>query len=429
MNPSQPSTSLLSKPNHLAHLGQLTPGVLFVTGRAGTGKSTLLREFVSQSGLNCAVVAPTGLAALNVGGQTIHSFFRIKPGPVISDSEHVPVFRPGHPKWRLMKNMDVLVIDEISMVRADLLDAMDYSLRANLKSEEPFGGKRVVVFGDLLQLEPVVRRGAEMEMMLDLYASPFFFDAKVLRNFPMEILELTEVHRQAGDQDFVWALNELRQGKTEVLDAINERVGASLDGREVTLHTRNAGVLAMNMERLMRLSGSSREFKATFTGDSIDETPTDPLLTLKLGARVMFVRNGTEWVNGTLGTVTGFPEEGGVKVEKDDGETVTVGPETWEKVRWSWDGMRHRIAAEVTGTFTQIPLKLAWALTVHKSQGLTFDQVRLDFGQGAFAHGQLYVALSRCRTLAGLSLAHPLKPTDLIINERVLEFWTQTGLF
>lgn len=428
MNPLLASGGLLSKPSDLERLGDIQPGALFVTGRAGTGKSTLLRDFVKHSGLNCAVLAPTGLAALNVGGQTIHSFFRIKPGPVLADSEHVPVFSPKHPRWKLMKMMDVLVIDEISMVRADLLDAIDYSLRANLKSEEPFGGKRVIFFGDLLQLEPVVKRGAEMEMMLDLYASPFFFDAKVLRNFPMDILELTEVHRQAEDQEFLWALNELRQGKTEVLELLNQRVDAPLDGRAVTLHTRNAGVFAMNMERLTRLEGSSTEFRATFSGDSIDEPPTDPVLSLKLGARVMFVRNGTDWVNGTLGTIVGFPAEGGVSVMKDDGETVLAGPETWEKVRWTWDGRLHRIAAEVTGTFTQVPLKLAWALTVHKSQGLTFDRIRIDFGQGAFAHGQLYVALSRCRTLAGLSLTHPLKPSDLIFNERVTEFWEQTGL-
>lgn len=427
MQPS-PFGGLLSRPSDLDRLGDVQPGALFVTGRAGTGKSTLLREFVQHSGLHCAVLAPTGLAALNVGGQTIHSFFRIKPGPVLADTEHVPVFKQGHPRWRLIKMMDVLVIDEISMVRADLLDAIDFSLRANMRSDEPFGGKRVLFFGDLLQLEPVVKRGAEMEMMLDLYASPFFFDAKVLRNFPMDILELTEVHRQAEDPEFLWALNELRQGKTETLDLINERVGAPLEGRSITLHTRNAGVFAMNMDRLSRLEGASAEFRATFTGEAIEDTPTDSLLTLKLGARVMFVRNGTEWVNGTLGTVVGFPAEGGVRVLKDDEETVTVGPETWEKVRWTWDGRRHKIAAEVTGTFTQIPLKLAWALTVHKSQGLTFDRVRLDFSGGAFAHGQLYVALSRCRSLKGLSLSHPLKPTDLIFNERVVEFWGQTGL-
>jgi hypothetical protein len=414
----------------LSHLNELKSGggCLFITGKAGTGKSTLLREFVRFSGLKCAVLAPTGLAAINVGGQTIHSFFRIKPGPVVSTDEHVPVFSPGHPRARVIRAMDVLIIDEVSMVRADLMDAIDYSLRRNTRIDEPFGGKKVLFFGDLLQLEPVVRRGAEMEMILDLYASPFFFDSKVLRNYPMDVLELTTVHRQADDPEFLWALNELRKGNCEMLENFNSRVHAPVQAdRVITLNPRNAGVLAMNMQKLQDLGSQEKVYKGITTGDFIDEYPTDPQLALRRGARVMFVKNGSEWVNGTLGTVVEL-RDSTVLVQKDDGQDVEVAPESWEKTVYTWDSRSHSIVGQVVGTFVQIPLKLAWALTVHKSQGLTFDAVRLDFGSRAFAHGQLYVALSRCRTLAGLTLASPLKPQDLVVNERVVEFWGQMRL-
>ncbi len=403
-------------------------GITFVTGRAGTGKSTLLREFVAETDQPIAVTAPTGLAAINVRGQTIHSFFGIRPGPVMNDVEHVHQYSPRSMRGKILNRIEGLIIDEVSMVRADLFDAIDFSLRINRRSDAPFGGVKVFLFGDLLQLEPVVKRGAEQQMMVSRYESPFFFDSQVVREYGLDVIELTQVHRQASDPELLWALNELRRGNAEVLESFNERVGAELDeSRLITLYTRNEGVTALNTLRLMELAGDGRRYMGVTEGDFLDEYPTDVVLHLKPGARVMFVKNGTEWVNGTLGTVVGI-EEKSVWVELDKGGTFNVEPTAWEKTRYVWDDIRERISGEVVGTFTQLPLKLAWALTVHKSQGLTFDQVRLDFSQRAFAHGQLYVALSRCRTFPGLSLASQLKREDLVMNDRVMEFHSQLAL-
>ncbi len=403
-------------------------GLTFVTGKAGTGKSTLLRELSTALTGRAAVAAPTGLAAINAGGQTIHSLFGFKPGPLMNTEEHVHRYNPYSFRGRVLRKMDALILDEISMVRADLLDAIDYSLRINNDSDDPFGGKQVVVFGDLLQLEPVVSRGADSEMIEHRYASPFFFDSEVVREHRLEVHELTTVHRQASDPELIWALNQVRWGEADALDAFNERVGESVDeGRVITLGTHNDGVNALNMRRLVDLSSPPQGYKAIIEGEFTKDFPTDVDLVLKPGARVMLLKNAAQWVNGSLGTVLRLEPEFAV-VELDSGEVVEVPPMSWEKVRWSWDSHRDRLTYEIVGTFTQIPLKLAWAMTVHKAQGLTFDHVRLDFTRSAFAHGQLYVALSRCRTFQGMTLTRKLKQDDLIINPRVFEFWRQMGL-
>ncbi len=400
---------------------------IFITGRAGTGKSTVLRRFIEATPMKAVVLAPTGLAAVQVGGQTIHSFFNFPLGPIQCDPETVPLFKKGQAKRRLIEALDCVVIDEVSMVRADIMDAIDYSLRRNReRMQEPFGGVTMVCFGDLMQLEPVVQSGADEEMMADRYESPFFFDSKAVRETSLDVYELTTVHRQKEDEEYLWALNRLREGNTDELGLFNARVGAEI-GTEgvVTLTATNGRAGSINLQRLAKLTGRPTIFKATMQGNFGRETPTEEVLALKPGAQVMFVKNGRGWVNGSLGEVTEVEAER-VKVKLFEGGEHWVEPETWDKKRYTWDRYSSRISSEGVGSFTQIPLRLAWALTIHKSQGLTLDKVRLDLDRPAFSHGQAYVALSRCRTLSGLSLVRALEPRDVIVVERALAFAAQS---
>jgi ATP-dependent exoDNAse (exonuclease V) alpha subunit len=400
---------------------------IFITGRAGTGKSTVLRRFVETTTHKTVVLAPTGLAAVQVGGQTIHSFFNFPLGPIQPGTTEIPLFKKGQAKRRLIESLDCIVIDEVSMVRADVMDAIDYSLRLNRdRKAEPFGGVTLVCFGDLMQLEPVVQSGADEEMMADRYVSPFFFDSKVVKDTSLDVFELTTVHRQRDDEEYLWALNRLREGLSDELDLFNARVGVDL-GTEgvVTLTATNARAGAINLQRLAKLTGRPTIYKAQVQGNFGRETPTEPVLALKPGAQVMFVKNGRGWVNGSLGEVLEVEEER-ARVRLFEGGEHWVEPETWDKKRYTWDRFASRISSEPVGSFTQIPLRLAWALTVHKSQGLTLDKVRLDLDRPAFSHGQAYVALSRCRSLLGLSLVRPLEPRDVIVEERALDFARQS---
>ncbi|HXH60813.1 MAG TPA: AAA family ATPase, partial [Fimbriimonadaceae bacterium] len=379
--------------------------------------------------LKTVVLAPTGLAAVQVGGQTIHSFFNLPLGPLPEDGESVPLFKKGQAKSRLIRALECVVIDEVSMVRADVMDAIDCSLRKNReRPNEPFGGATVVCFGDLMQLEPVVQSGADQQMMADRYESPFFFDSRVVKETSLDVFELTTVHRQKEDSEFLWALNRMREGFTDELAVFNDRLDAPLAGEGVvTLTATNAKASSINLLRLSRLPGTAMVFKAVQVGTFGRETPTDALLSLKPGAQVMFVKNGRFWVNGSLGEVTELDTDR-VKVKVFDGDEHWVEPETWDKKRYAWDSFSSRISSETVGSFTQIPLRLAWALTIHKSQGLTLEKVRLDLDRPAFSHGQTYVALSRCRSLSGLSLVRELKPKDVIVSERALDFGRQAGL-
>ena len=399
---------------------------VFVTGRAGTGKSTLLNHLNWHTQKQIVICAPTGVAALNVGGQTIHSLFRLPIG-VIADHD----IDQNDAVRKILNAMDTLVVDEVSMVNADLMDAMDRSLRqARQRPHEPFGGAQVVLFGDPYQLAPVPGDGDERRYFADTYDSMWFFDAKVWREADLRIFELGEVHRQ-HDDEFKYMLNAVRFGAVtaEIAGVLND-VGARRPLPEhgaITLATRNDTVNRINATKLHRLPGHSQANEADVNGDFGGRTyPADELLELKVGAQVMFLRNdtslraeGQRWVNGTIGTVTSLERE--VKVEID-GEEHEVEQVTWEKYRYSWDPVRKKLEREVVAEFTQFPLRLAWAVTIHKSQGASYDAAVIDLGSRVFSPGQTYVALSRLTALDGLYLSRPLRPNDIIVDRDVERF-------
>ena len=399
---------------------------VFVTGRAGTGKSTLLNHLNWHTQKQIVICAPTGVAALNVGGQTIHSLFRLPIG-VIADRD----IDQNDAVRKLLNAMDTLVIDEVSMVNADLMDAMDRSLRqARQRPHEPFGGAQVVLFGDPYQLAPVPGDGEERRYFADTYESMWFFDAKVWRDADLRIFELGEVHRQ-HDDEFKFMLNAVRHGRVtaEIAGVLND-VGARRPLPEhgaITLATRNDTVNRINAQQLHRLPGHSQANEAEVNGDFGGRAfPADERLELKVGAQVMFLRNdvalrgeGPRWVNGTIGTVTSLTRELRVGV---DGEEHEVEPATWEKYRYSWDPVRKKLEREIVAEFTQFPLRLAWAVTIHKSQGASYDTAVVDLGSRAFSPGQTYVALSRLTALDGLYLARPLRPSDIMVDRDVERF-------
>lgn len=397
---------------------------VFVTGRAGTGKSTLLQHVAATTSKQLAVVAPTGVAALHVGGQTIHSFLRLPIG-IIADQ---PLPHPEELR-RLLRAIETLVIDEVSMVNADLMDAIDRTLReARGRRLEPFGGVQIVLFGDPYQLAPVPPRDPhERAYFADHYRSQWFFDARVWREAPIAVHVLEEIHRQR-DPEFTGILNAVRFDEVtqEMADLLNE-VGARPvpDGETaITLATTNATVAAINARGLAALPGQTRSSVAEIEGEfGRGSYPADETLELKLGARVMFLRNDTSgearWVNGTTGTIVGIGDAVEVQVE---GTVHEVEPMTWERFRYEYDGITRQLKKDVVAEFTQFPLRLAWAVTIHKSQGQTYDRARIDLGSGAFAPGQTYVALSRLRTLDGLHLSRPLRRRDVMADADVRRF-------
>jgi ATP-dependent DNA helicase PIF1 len=404
---------------------------LFITGRAGTGKSTLLSLFKNTTRKKSVVLAPTGVAALNVQGQTIHSFFGF-PAKLIARSEI-----QARKDRRIFQRLQILIIDEISMVRADMVDNIDYALRINRQNPKPFGGVQVIFFGDLFQLPPVVATPEEQTFFKTIYESPFFFHAKVFKeqDFMLETFELKKVYRQEA-RHFIRLLDAVRLNEVDYddLDDLNQRYKPNFSSKEyyITLSARNALVDQLNAKELNTIS--TREF--TFLGDisgNFDPKlmPADPILKLKLGAQVMFVRNDTkrEFVNGTIGKVVHLTDETiVVQIEQRDGtfKKIEVEKTVWETMRYKISTTNaDAIESEATGTFKQYPLRLAWAITIHKSQGKTFDKVIIDLGAGAFEHGQTYVALSRCRTLEGIVLKQRLRPQDIRVDERILEFYEQ----
>lgn len=395
---------------------------IFVTGRAGTGKSTLLEYLSWHTAKQLVVCAPTGVAALNVGGQTIHSLFRLPIG-VIADHE----IDQSAELRKLLNTIDTVVIDEVSMVNADLLDAMDRSLRqARQKPHEAFGGAQVVMFGDPYQLAPVPGDPEERAYFADRYASMWFFDARVWDEADLLIYELGTIHRQ-HELEFKQLLTAVRHGEVtpEMGQRLNQ-VGQRRPPEEgaITLATTNATVTRINGSALAKLPGRGLTAMAEVSGEFGGRAfPADERLELKVGAQVMFLRNDTSgdarWVNGTIGEVVKIADTVTVEI---DGVRHEVLPSTWERYRYSYSAATKTLNKDVVAEFTQFPLRLAWAVTIHKSQGKSYDQAIIDLGPRSFAPGQTYVALSRLTALEGLYLTRPLRPSDVIVDEAVRRF-------
>lgn len=400
--------------------------MVFVTGGAGTGKSTLIDVIRTRCRKRMAVVAFTGVAALNVRGSTIHSFFKLPPR--ICDRSEIKAVGDR----KMYRELELLVIDEVSMVRGDLMDNIDRFLRVNRSSQVPFGGVQVVLIGDPFQLPPVVTRRDREVLELAGYTHLHFFDARCLRDAHVEMVELSAQYRQS-DAELVRLLNMLRDGesKSRAVREINRSAGiCNTRQGVVTLTTTNADADALNSTRLSGIGSPLHRFRGHVTGtmETTEARLPSPLnLELKVGAQVMFTRNESpHWVNGTVGVVTGFSGDGiqvCIPLRRTAGRMVTVHPATWSEYRQEWDPRLKRIVTVETGTYTQYPLTLAWALTIHKSQGKTLDAARIDLGRGAFAHGQAYVALSRCRSLADIELVRPLRESDIICDAAVRKFY------
>ena len=393
----------------------------YITGKAGSGKSTLLAYFRSVTQKNTAVLAPTGVAAIRVKGQTIHSFFGFPPKVI--QTRHIKKVR----QIELLQNLETLIIDEISMVRADVFDAIDYSLRVHRKKlTQPFGGVQVIVFGDLFQLPPVVNMD-ESSLLERIYPNgQFFFHSNIFQDAQFKTLELQSIYRQTDDH-FIYLLNAVRDGSitNSQIDNLNDSLVDSfeMDEGKIILTTTNARASGINQNYLKQLSSEEFSYRAQATGQFYKELfPTDEVLKLKKGAQVIMIKNDPEkrWVNGSIGTIHDIAEKK-IKV-KINHKIYEVKKEKWDRIQYSYDDDQQEVLENVTGSFKQYPMRLAWAITIHKSQGQTFEKVIIDMSQGSFAPGQLYVALSRCISLKGIELLRPLKKSDVIVNKQLIGF-------
>lgn len=423
----------------IIHLLENTNTSLFITGRAGTGKSTLLKYFTQHTRKKYVVLAPTGVAALNVRGQTIHSFFGFPKGIIKKQN-----IRPDFRRVKLFENIQMVIIDEVSMVRADLMDGIDQALRINRnKPDIPFGGVQMVFIGDLFQLPPVVPNDL-LDYFKNYYKSQFFFDAKVFEQFTYKCKELTKIFRQKNEK-FINLLNKIRVNQAEFDDfvllnsrcventSINENKGA------IFLITTNDNAKQINNDMLERLPhpevtyrailevNLAKDYEAKKDMDDNDSNnskfPTEVNLKLKIGAQVMMIKNdpGKRWVNGTIGIIQSLSND--YIVVKIGKNIYRVKREKWEEIEYRYNNYTHKIEEKPIGVFIQFPVKLAWAITIHKSQGKTFDNIIIDIGSGAFAHGQTYVALSRCKSLEGIILKRQIEPKDVIVDQRVVDFY------
>jgi tetratricopeptide (TPR) repeat protein len=408
---------------------------IFLTGKAGTGKSTFLRYITKTTTKKFVVLAPTGIAAVNVGGQTLHSFFKIPFKPILPDDPDFAISRLrkrmkySHELIKLIKELELIIIDEISMVRADIIDFIDKILRVySGNMRVPFGGKQMLFVGDIFQLEPVVT--GEMKDILRLrYNHPYFFCARVFDDFSLVPIELRKVYRQ-NDSEFIEMLDRVRVGHPTANDIarINARVvdesALNKDEMIMTIATRREIVDGINDTRLDALPGKVKEYEGEIKEDfPLSSIPTDMTLELKVGAQVVFIKNDMQhrWVNGSLGRVVELSEDA-ITVELENKSKHTVERERWSNVKYIYDEERKSVIEEEIGSFTQFPLKLAWALTIHKSQGLTFNNIFIDFGRGAFTGGQSYVALSRCTSLDGIRLMSTINERDVWVHPAIVKF-------
>ena len=393
----------------------------YITGKAGSGKSTLLAYFRSITKKNTAVLAPTGVAAIRVKGQTIHSFFGFPPKVI--QTRHIKKVR----QIEVLQNLETLIIDEVSMVRADVFDAIDYSLRVHRKKlTQPFGGVQLVVFGDLFQLPPVVNMD-ESGLLERIYSKGhFFFHSNIFQDAQFKTLELYSIYRQKDDH-FIHLLNSVRDGSIthSQIDNINDSLidHIEMDEGKIILTTTNARASSINQKYLSQLNEEEFSYRGQATGQFYKELfPTDEILKLKKGAQVIMIKNDPEkrWVNGSIGIIHDSAQKK-IKV-KIDNKIFEVKKEKWDRIQYTYDDDQQEVQEEITGSFKQYPMRLAWAITIHKSQGQTFEKVIIDMSQGSFAPGQLYVALSRCISLEGIELLRPIKKSDIIVNNQLIGF-------